>query len=207
MHSKTNHSWKLYLQQQNNRLEIIILSVGTIGVMYLIKAFLSWNEKRPGLVLNDVLLGVLPSIDFSILTGILTNGLIFSGLVILAQKPDTFRITLLSAILISLLRMLCMYFVPLDPPHGIIPLRDLLLENTFYCNQVMVRDLFFSGHTANIFLIGLLLRKKIQKYVVFAGAGLVATLLLLQHVHYSIDVLVAPIAASISYFVAKKILS
>lgn len=143
MHSKTNHSWKLYLQQQNNRLEIIILSVGTIGVMYLIKAFLSWNEKRPGLVLNDVLLGVLPSIDFSILTGILTNGLIFSGLVILAQKPDTFRITLLSAILISLLRMLCMYFVPLDPPHGIIPLRDLLLENTFYCNQVMVLDCFF----------------------------------------------------------------
>ena len=207
MDPNTTHTWKSYLQVPKNRFEIILLSVGTVCILYSIREFLNWNENRPGLVLNDLLLKAIPSMDFSLITGILTNVLIFGGLAILIQKPVTLRLTLLSAIIISVLRITTMYLVPLDPPSGIIPLRDLLLENTFYCNKVMVRDLFFSGHTANIFLIGLLLQNKLHKYIVFGGAAIVASLLIIQHVHYTIDVLVAPVAALISFYLAKKILS
>ena len=103
--------------------------------------------------------------------------------------------------------MFCMYLLPLEPPIGIIPLRDFLLENTFYSNQVMVKDLFFSGHTANLFLMALLLEHKKLKVIVFVICSIVGMMILLQHVHYTLDVIVAPFAACLAYVLAKKILA
>lgn len=206
MNRPSNLSWKVYLQSKRNRIQLSIIVLLTIGVLMAMAAFLSWNENRPGMVLDDALLALIPPRDFSIITGLLTNGLIFFGLFILVQKPGTLTLALLSVSIICSIRMFAMYMVPLDPPEGIIPLRDLLLENSFYANKVMVRDLFFSGHTSNTFLVGLLLSKRIHKQFVFTGCFLIACLVLIQHVHYTIDVVVAPFAAYLSYFTARTIL-
>lgn len=206
MKQATSTSWSVYLQNKHNRIQLAVIVVLTVAVLIAMAAFLSWNETRPGTVLDDSLLALIPARDFSLLTGLLTNGLILFGLVILVQKPETLTLALLSVSIICSIRMFAMYMVPLAPPEGIIPLRDLLLENSFYANKVMVKDLFFSGHTSNTFLVGLLLQKKIHKQVVFAGCFLIACLVLIQHVHYTIDVLVAPFAAWLSYYTARSIL-
>ncbi len=206
MNPDSAKSWKAYLRHAHNRKEFIFLVLLVIGVLYGITCFLSWNENRPGQVIDDVLLSAIPARDLSIFIGLLTNGLIFGGLVVLVLQPGTFRLTLLSLAIICSLRMFAMYIFPLDPPIGIIPLRDLMLENTFYSNKVMVRDLFFSGHTSNIFLVGLLLENKVFKKIVFVGCFLVGCMVIIQHVHYTIDVVVAPFAAYLSFFIARTIL-
>lgn len=97
-----------------------------------------------------------------------------------------------------------MYLVPLIPPEGIIPLRDTFLEGSFYGNKVLVKDLFFSGHTANLVLLAFMVDVKWLRYILFVCAAIVAFLLLKQHVHYTIDVIAAPFAAYGSYRVAVK---
>ena len=112
-------------------------------------------------------------------------------------------IVFLSIIIIGILRCISLYVVPLAPPQGIIPLRDTFLEGSFYGNQVLVKDLFFSGHTANLSLLIFFVDIKWIKYVLGICTFIVAALLLKQHVHYTVDVVVAPFAAFLSYRIAK----
>lgn len=63
----------------------------------------------------------------------------------------------------------------------------------------MQKDLFFSGHTANIVLVGLLVDNLWLKRIMMIIAGFVGTFLIIQHVHYSIDVLAAPFFAVLAY--------
>jgi membrane-associated phospholipid phosphatase len=53
------------------------------------------------------------------------------------------------------------------------------------------KDLFFSGHTATLFLIFLYLPGQPARRVFLPVILTVAMLLLLQHVHYTIDVVAA----------------
>ncbi len=207
MNQTTDQTWNSFCKKGRQRWELFCLVAITVVVLCFMKHFLHWNEMRPGLQMKDIILDNIPSFNLSILTLCLTNITLFIGLIILLKKPKTTRLLLVSLFLLSSIRMFCMYLLPLEPPIGIIPLRDFLLENTFYSNQVMVKDLFFSGHTANLFLMALLLEHKKLKVIVFVICSIVGMMLLLQHVHYTLDVIVAPFAAYLAYVLAKKILA
>ena len=77
-----------------------------------------------------------------------------------------------------------------------------LNKNTGLYNQ---HDLFFSGHTANLFLVSILYRDKRLKYFFLLITFFMGTFLVLQRAHYSIDVLFAPLFSLIALFVHKKI--
>src|SRR5690349_14444397 len=88
--------------------------------------------------------------------------------------------------------MLTITLVPLDPPVGIIHLKDPLTSLTYGGRQLFItKDLFFSGHTSNLFMIYLCLQKKRDKQFALLATIVIATLVLVQHIHYSIDVIVA----------------
>lgn len=207
MNKILDQTWSSFFKKNGSRWELVIASTMTILVLSFMKHFLHWNEMRPGQQMNDILLDNIPSFELSTIILCLTNITLFGGLIVLLKKPHTTLLLLVSLVLLSSIRMFCMYLLPLEPPIGIIPLRDFLLENTFYSKQVMVKDLFFSGHTANLCLMALLLEQKYLKTFVFVICIAVASMLLLQHVHYTIDVLIAPIAAFGSYLFGQKILS
>ncbi|MFX7751990.1 phosphatase PAP2-related protein, partial [Acinetobacter baumannii] len=80
--------------------------------------------------------------------------------------------------------------VPLNPPQGLIPLIDPL-TNIFYGGKFISKDLFYSGHTATLFLMSLCLQKQSEKILALIASIAVAVMVLIQHVHYSIDVLAA----------------
>ena len=105
----------------------------------------------------------------------------------------------------TLLRMLCLYLLPLEAPESILPLKDTFLQSTFYSGRENLKDLFFSGHTATIFLFAFGFRKKGTKRFFFVGACVVGVLVLVQHVHFSIDVLAAPLFAYVAVRVQKKL--
>jgi len=66
--------------------------------------------------------------------------------------------------------------------------------------------LFFSGHTATVFLLFLCLKKKQDKWLALGGSVLTGFLLLVQHVHYTIDVLAAPVFTYFIYISAVQLL-
>jgi hypothetical protein len=88
-------------------------------------------------------------------------------------------------------RFVTLSVVALDPPPGLVPLVDPL-SSAFLAGAAITKDLFFSGHTSTMVLIFLCLEKRTDKIIALIAAFAVACLLLVQHIHYTIDVLAAP---------------
>ena len=96
------------------------------------------------------------------------------------------------------LRITAMYLLPLNPPGGMILLNDPFVQ-FFGSGKILTKDLFFSGHTATLFLFYLLIDKKIYKNILLGLTIIVAYSVLAQHVHYAIDVFVAPFFSYAAY--------
>lgn len=192
-------SWSDFFNNRKKILSFFALVVLTILVAILFSKFLIWNESRIGKIFNDPILGRFRPINVSALIGVLTNGAIFLAILSLLKRPSTTIYLLVAITMMCIIRGLSIYLVVLEPPVNIIPLRDPLLELSFYQGQVLLKDLFFSGHTANIILSGLLVENvRTKRIIIFLGL-VVGVLLVLQHVHYSIDVIAAPIFAILTY--------
>ena len=120
------------------------------------------------------------------------------------EEPRQMLLFLWAFIFLSIFRIACIWLVALNPPHGLVPLSDPI-TNRFYGKKFITKDLFYSGHTATIFLIFLCLETKPQKIAALIATVAVAVLVLVQHVHYTIDVIAAPLFAGLCYLIGKKI--
>lgn len=178
----------------------------TIIALLIAGLYLCYNETRTnGIVLNDFILASITARDVSTLLFSVTWICILSGLPILLRTPNGAMRVFWSVCVMSLLRCTVMYLVPLEPPVGIIPLRDPFVEGAFYDNKVLVKDLFFSGHTSNMVILTLLMDIKWFKIILGIASAIVGYLLMVQHVHYTIDVFAAPFFAYLAYRIATKI--
>jgi len=89
----------------------------------------------------------------------------------------------------ALTRVTTISLIPLEPPIGHIPLIDPLTSITYGGSNIHItKDLFFSGHTSNLFMFFLCLQKKRDKQFALLATIIVGFLVLVQHVHYSVDV-------------------
>jgi hypothetical protein len=95
--------------------------------------------------------------------------------------------------------------VPLNPPEGLIPLIDPISNLAYGRAEYITKDLFFSGHTSSQFLIFLCLTNKGDKMIALFSAILVGSMVLIQHVHYSIDVLAAPVFTYGCYWLGREL--
>ena len=199
------NTWSRFFDNRKKIWLFITLVITALLATVLFSKFLLWNESRLGRVFNDPILGRFQPVNLSLWIGLLTNGAIFIAMISLLKRPAT-TVYLLSAVLVMcIIRGLSLYFVVLEPPVNIIPLKDPILDMTFYGGQVILKDLFFSGHTANIILVGLLSENLWTKRVILLLGAIVGSMLVLQHVHYSIDVLAAPVFAIITYKLSIKL--
>jgi hypothetical protein len=173
--------------------------------LYVFAKFLAYNEIRQGFSFNDPFISLFTPIDVTWLT----FGLIYIGLIIalasLAFYPERLLIALQSYTLIASLRLITIYFLPLSAPHAIIPLKDPFIE-FFGGGTTLLRDLFFSGHTSTMFLFFLTSPSKTLKPIFLACTILVGYCVLVQHVHYTIDVVTAPFFAYTSYRISRLLI-
>jgi membrane-associated phospholipid phosphatase len=109
-------------------------------------------------------------------------------------------------IILNIVRCISISLIPFNPPPGLIPINDPI-SNIFYGHTYVTKDLFFSGHTATQFLAFLCLQKKRDRLFGLLATIIMGVLVLVQHVHYTIDVLSAPVFAYLCYLAAVKVAS
>ena len=174
-----------------------------IAILSMFPVFFQAIERRHGVLLNDPVLSTLPPHNVSLALFIIIWSISLLSLVRAAQTPNMFLTFLWSYIFLCVFRTLTITLVPLDPPVGLIGLVDPL-SNFFYGKNFVTRDLFFSGHTSTVFLLYLCLPGKADKKLALMATACVGFLLLVQHVHYTLDVLGGVLFAWLSWQIARR---
>ena len=200
----TKHLWKNAWQDSGYKKKLFGGLIPTIIILILFPIFFKFIEQRDGIVMNDLLLNALPVMNLSIPTFALIW--FTAGLTIYRcyQDPQLAIKLIWGFFFLCIARIITISLVPLNPPANLIPLMDPL-SNKFYGGIYITKDLFFSGHTSTQFLMFLCLTKKTDKTIAFISSILVGILVLVQHVHYTMDVVAAFPFTFIVYRLAKKV--
>ncbi len=198
------YNWKIAFLNKHfrNRFFVSIILVSFILVGF--ASLLAYIETRQGHVFYDPILNFIKPRDVSDFIFFVTYLTALVGLIYAFYSPYRFLHLIQMYGSLTLLRIITLFFVPLDPPTTIIPLKDMFLTHTFYAGSENLKDLFFSGHAATLFLFYFFTHDKILKYLFLFSAIAVSFGVVIQHAHYSYDVAAAPIFAYITYKVVIK---
>lgn len=201
-------AWKIALSDKSFTLKLLLMP----GLFFIYSAVTqklgNYVEMRKGVQLDDNLLQLFPSIDFSAPIFFLLYSSM--SLIVLShlEKPRIILRIIEMHFAVAVVRQFCILLVALDPPAGIIVLRDLFLENTVYPrHSPLTKDLFFSGHVASIWIYVLCAEKKYLKGYLIAATLLMSFMILCMRVHYTYDVYGAIFFTSLIYFAPIRIRS
>ncbi len=189
-------SWKEFYKDR--KVEILLTVVFLIIILIILSNFLGYVEGREGTTLPDPILNLFNPINLTWLT----FGLIYASLAIaimnFVKEPDKLLLAIQSYSLMVVFRLITMYVTPFAAPEKLLLLDDPFVQ-FFGSGQILTKDLFFSGHTATLFLLFLIADiKSLRIFFLFCTIA-VAAAVILQHVHYTIDVISAPFFAYTSY--------
>jgi membrane-associated phospholipid phosphatase len=199
-------SWSDAWQEPRFRNKTIIALLLVTIILIMLPTFFAFIEKREGMVLQDFVLDAIPAIDVSIPTFVVIWSVVLLVFYRIYQNPRLFLVIAYGFILMCILRVLTISLLPLNPPVGIIALKDPIANIAYGGNGIFItKDLFYSGHTGNMFLFFLCLQRKWDKIIALAASFIVGILVLVQHIHYSIDVFAAFIFTYFIYLGAKKL--
>lgn len=166
-----------------------------VVVLALFTRFLAVVETREGVVFADPVLALFAPVDVTWLTFAIIYGALLLAIGYLLRHPAALLLALQSYTALVLTRMAAMFLLPLDPPAAMLPLVDPIVEFAGSGGATLSRDLFFSGHTSTLFLLVLVVPHRLLQGIFIGCTVLVGCCVLLQHVHYSIDVVAAPFFA------------
>jgi hypothetical protein len=197
-------TWKSFLKNKKNLAEFIITMIILTVILIFFPQFLNFIEQREGAVLSDPLLKGFHPIDLTWLTFALIYISLILFLISNIKDPQKVMVALQSYGLMVIFRSIAMYLTPFEAPGTLLVLDDPFVQ-LFGKGDILTKDLFFSGHTATLFLLFLLAQNKILKSFFLISTIMVGTAVLLQHVHYAIDVFVAPFVAFGAYKIIKKL--
>ncbi len=196
------NNWRTAWQQGSYRIKCLTGLAVLLATLVYFPFFFEIIQSRSGAVLSDILLDRLAPHNMSLPVFMI----IWASTLLLTFRaltdPDLFLLVIWGYNLLTVARLICIAAISLTPPSGLIPLADPL-TNLFYGSRYITHDLFFSGHTASVCLIFFCLKGRIDKYFVGIATISIGILLLVQHVHYTIDVLAAPVFAYGAWFCAR----
>jgi hypothetical protein len=188
-------AWRTALKDPIFRIRITFTLLLLVTCAFISPVLFNYIEKRPGTALYDPVLELLQPADFSILIFSLLYFLIIVGVIQVIKSPGLLLMGIQAYLVITVMRFITLLVTPLEAPEGILVLKDPFVDKLFY-QQTVTKDLFFSGHTGTVSLfIFLLYNQKGWRYLYMAGTLFLGMLLLWQHVHYTVDVLAAPVLA------------
>jgi hypothetical protein len=202
--SKFVDNWRRAFRSREYRDQALVTLAALLVTLLLLRAFMNFIAARMGVVLHDPLLELFAPASFAWITFSLIYAGLLLGIVSLFVYPFSLLLALRALVVLIVLRAICQFFLPLDPPADAIPLADPFVQIPGF-RPVIARDLFFSWHTALLALLAFVTQWKDLKIILALLALIVSALMLLQHAHYTIDLLVAPCFAYAAYGLAKWI--
>ena len=185
--------WQDAYNTRSSRLKLLSAVIVIVIIINLLPSFFKHIEQRTdGVVLHDWILAQLPSYDLSVPIFILiwSMGLLMMWRGLYNPRVCISYIWTLNFVCVA--RFITISLVKLNPPLGLVPLIDPS-TSAFYGHTFITKDLFFSGHTATMVLVYLHLQKRTDKLISLVCAIVLVSLLLIQHIHYTIDVVAAPV--------------
>lgn len=200
-------AWSIAWQdKQFQRRLILALGVFTI-FPWKADEYFQWIQVREGKIWPDLILAQIPAANVSYLIfGIIYFSVIYL-LIRLLAKPHQFLWFAWAFNMETLMRFTSIYFVALNPPQGLVGLHDPIAKLFIYGDSLPItKDLFFSGHTATMVFVCYFLTGNERKIALIL-TGILACLLLIQHVHYTWDILAAPLATLVSIRIAKRLIN
>lgn len=191
-------NWKNFLKNRVYRKEFIVTIILLAIILYFFPKFLHYVETRAGFSFRDPFLTLFNPVDLTWITFGLIYLSLVTAIILFIKNPAILMMALQCYGLMVVFRIIAMYSTPLDAPATLIPLNDPFVQ-LFGTGQVLKKDLFFSGHTATLFLLFLVSGNRKLKLLFLLSTIVVGISVLLQHVHYTIDVVVAPFVSYTSY--------
>ncbi|MBL0745334.1 phosphatase PAP2-related protein [Chryseolinea lacunae] len=182
---------------------IVTLSILVLMVAF-IDHFFYYIQSRDGHPLRDVVLDWLPADDVSnyIFASLYIGVIIAMGSAL--RYPEALLTGLQAYGYLTLMRMCTLYFIPLEPHPAIVSLEDPFIGYLFYDKIEITKDLFFSGHVSTICLLVITAPGRNLRIFLILDTILLAGLMLVQHAHYTVDILAAPLFAAFSVYLAGK---
>lgn len=201
-------AWTLALARPAFRASWLLLVVLLFGVVVpVVPLFFRYIQQRPGPVLADPLLALLPRHDVALPIFALMYGSVVAAVGWLTRQPRLFLRGLWAYLITVVLRMACVWLLPLAPPVLSLPLPDPFLAQIFHtaASEAITKDLFFSGHTSTVAVLALAVRGRWWRGALAAATVAVGVLVLVQRVHYTYDVAAAPLFAWFAYWLAGRL--
>lgn len=201
-------TWAVAWQDSRFRWQLI-LAVGVFAIFpWKADDYFQWIQQRDGVVMEDVILANLPAINVSIPIFAIIYVSVIYLLFRIIRLPKRFIWFAWAFNIETLMRFACIYGIALNPPVGLVDLHDPLAELFIYGENIAItKDLFFSGHTATMVFVCFFLPRVLERKIAFVLTLVLVMLLLFQHVHYSLDILAAPLATFIAIKLAKRLVS
>lgn len=196
-------NWNATLTNNTFIIEFIFSLFILIATMMVFSKFTQFTEMRRGIQFTDPILANFQAIDLTKSIFLMIYGGIVVALISLLASPYRLMILFQAYAVMVLARMVTLFILPLAPPDGMIFLQDPFVE-FFGTSKTIDNNLFFSGHTATIFLLYLCVPKKLKTFFFFITL-FIAIGVLLQKAHYTVDVIIAPCISFISYYLILKL--
>lgn len=194
--------WKAEFSERSFRFKLLLIPGLFVIYAAVTQRLCNYVQMRKGIQLDDTILHYLPVADFSVFIFLLLYSSMILAFAAHLHQPKLIIRFLEMQALVGVTRQIFILLVALEPPHGIVMLKDVFLENTFYPHSVpMTKDLFFSGHVATIWLYCLCVQGRNLKIWLGIATILMGLMLLSMRVHYSYDVYGAIVITTIIYTV------
>jgi hypothetical protein len=193
--------WKEALSDKSFRWKIVLAPLLFLAYSNITQPLGNYVEARKGVQLDDSLLTFFPSFDFSAPVFLLLYTSLMMFVLSHLGKPKMILRLIEMHFLVAIVRQVCILLVALEPPPGIIVLRDMFLENTVYPHHSpLTKDLFFSGHVASIWIYFLCSKKTYLKFYLGCATVLMSFMVLSMRVHYTYDIYGAVFFTTVIYF-------
>ncbi len=177
----------------------VITLVALAFVASTLPSFFRFIEARPGNVPPDPLIAHLAPMDLSAPIFVVLYGAILWAVLSIAGKPSVLLRALQAYLVLLLLRMISMFTFTLEPPADLIDLVDPVTQLFYPDDRPFRKDLFFSGHTATLALLAFAVPGPRIRAVLWIATFLVGAAVILQYVHWTVDVLAALVFAWLAW--------
>lgn len=186
-------AWRAAWRERSFRIGLSVALIALLAFTIGLPIFFQHIDSKQGRLLIDPLLSAIGPLDVTWITFTVLYATMAFSIARALRDPWLILRGLFAYALMMILRVIAMELFTLEPPPDIIPLIDPM-TSIFYPNGTpFLKDLFFSGHTATLALMVCISQGRIARVLAICATILVGALVIVQHVHWTVDVLAAPV--------------